>query len=135
MEKSTGENQQASVRRVGFSFCTGTCRDPLVLVVAAASAAAPAAPAAPAAVSAAAEAAAAAAALASAFSRGSTHVVVRVLACGRRNGERTDSPLAAAGPLVSLGSAGEAMRLYRLEARREPRLLQTALSGTDADLS
>ena len=49
---------------------------PLILVVAAASAAAPAAPAAPAAVSAAAEAAAAAAALASAFSRGSTHVVV-----------------------------------------------------------
>ena len=76
MKKSTGENQQASVRCVGFYFCTGTCRDPLVLVVAAASAAAPAAPAAPAAVSAAAEAAAAAAALASAFSRGSTHVVV-----------------------------------------------------------
>merc|ERR1719327_976116 len=51
-------------------------RDPLVLVVAAASAPAPAAPAAPAAVSAAAEAAAAAAALASVFSRGSTHVAV-----------------------------------------------------------
>ena len=27
------------------------------------------------------------------------------------------------------------MLLHRLDARREPRLLQTALSGTDADLS
>ena len=54
-------------------------------LVATASAAAPAAPAASAAVSAAAEAAAAAAAFASAFSRGSAHVVVVVLACGRRN--------------------------------------------------
>ena len=62
-------------------------------------------------------------------------LLFEVLACGRRNDERTDSPLAAAGPLASLGSAGEAMRLYRLQARREPRLLQTALSGTDADLS
>ena len=62
-------------------------------------------------------------------------LLFEVLACGRRNDERTDSPLAAAGPLASLGSAGEAIRLYRLEARREPRLLQTLLSGTDADLS
>ena len=62
-------------------------------------------------------------------------LLFEVLACGRQNGQRMDSSSGGSVLSSALGRLATHNAVHRLDARREPRLLQTALSGTNADLS